>query len=102
MHPDPSLPERNTSHDRTQDPASRSTHAPTQQADPGLVASPEDTALIVVHSSEDLVAAVPYLVGFPPEQSLVVVAMRRSGRRQRLGLVARFDLPPVGPRRVRG
>jgi hypothetical protein len=82
MHPHPSPPEQNPSH--------------------GPVEQPDAASLIVVHSPEDLVAAVPYLVGFAPEQSLVVVAMRRSGRRQRLGLVARFDLPPVGPRRVRG
>jgi hypothetical protein len=102
MHPHRSIPEQNSSDDRTQEPAQRSTHGRTRPADPGLHATPDEAALIVVHSSEDLVTAVPYLVGFPPEQSLVVVAMRRSGRRQRLGLVARFDLPPVGPRRVRG
>ena len=55
----------------------------------------------MVRGSEDLVAAVPHLVGFAPERSLVVVSMRRSGRRLRLGLVARFDLPPAG-RRSRG
>ncbi len=54
---------------------------------------------IVVHGAEDLVASVPHLVGFTPERSLVLVAMRRDGRRSRLGLVARFDLPPADRRR---
>jgi hypothetical protein len=43
-------------------------------------------------SSRDIVEAVPYLVGFQPEDSLVVVSMR--GARSRLGLTARVDLPP--------
>jgi hypothetical protein len=83
MQPPPSVPDQNPAQDGPSGP-------------------PDERPLIVVHSSEDLVAAVPYLVGFPPEQSLVVIAMRGGGRRQRLGMVARFDLPPVGPRRGRG
>jgi hypothetical protein len=63
---------------------------------------PQPDAPIVVRSGEDLVAAVPHLVGFAPERSLVVVSMRRRGTRLRLGLVARFDLPPVGRGRARG
>lgn len=39
----------------------------------------------------DLVAAVPYLVGFTPTRSLVMVSLR--GPRLRFGLVARVDLP---------
>jgi hypothetical protein len=49
---------------------------------------------VVVRGSDDLVATVPHLVGFPPERSLVLVSMHRHGARSRLGLVARFDLPP--------
>jgi Domain of unknown function (DUF4192) len=44
-------------------------------------------------SSRDIVEAVPYLVGFQPEDSLVVVSMRGAG--SRLGLTARVDLPPA-------
>jgi hypothetical protein len=51
---------------------------------------------VVVRSCDDLVAAIPHLVGFPPEHSLVLVAMHRRGPRLRLGLVARFDLPAAG------
>jgi hypothetical protein len=101
MNTHPSVPDQNSSKDPTkgpaQGPADGSTHAGV-----GVPEPPGEADLVVVHSPEDLVAAVPYLVGFPPEQSLVVVALRRSGRRQRLGMVARFDLPPVGPRRIRG
>ncbi len=42
----------------------------------------------------DLVAAVPYLVGFLPSASIVAVSLR--GPRLRLGVVARLDLPPAG------
>lgn len=79
-------------------------HASTPDLDTtaGQAAQPPDEPdPIVVHGSEDLVAAVPHLVGFAPQHSVVVVSMRRSGRRLRLGLVARFDLPPAG-RRSRG
>ncbi|HEY0869189.1 MAG TPA: DUF4192 domain-containing protein [Acidothermaceae bacterium] len=39
----------------------------------------------------DIVEVVPYLVGFQPENSLVVLSLR--GERKRLGLTARVDLP---------
>ena len=42
-------------------------------------------------SPADIVEAVPYLVGFQPENSLVVMSLR--GERKRLGLTARVDLP---------
>ncbi|MBA3340033.1 MAG: DUF4192 domain-containing protein [Geodermatophilaceae bacterium] len=42
-----------------------------------------------------LIAAVPHLLGFPPEESLVLVGLR--GPRCRLGITMRFDLPPDGP-----
>ncbi|CAN5317203.1 DUF4192 domain-containing protein [soil metagenome] len=42
-----------------------------------------------------LIAAVPHLLGFPPEQSLVLIGL--SGPRSRLGLTMRADLPPDGP-----
>jgi uncharacterized protein DUF4192 len=49
--------------------------------------------LIRLRSPIDIVEAVPYLVGFQPENSLVVVSLR--GERLRVGLTARVDLPPV-------
>ena len=42
----------------------------------------------------DLVAAMPYLVGFEPVRSVVVVSLR--GARLRCGLVARVDVPLPG------
>lgn len=56
-------------------------------------ASPAPDETIVVRGSDDLVAAVPHLIGFPPERSLVTVALRREDERSMLGVVARFDLP---------
>jgi hypothetical protein len=49
--------------------------------------------LLRLRSPSDIVEAVPYLVGFQPEDSLVVVSLR--GERLRVGLTARVDLPPV-------
>jgi hypothetical protein len=69
--------------------------------DPRAARPPDEPAPIVVRGSDDLVAAVPHLVGFAPEHSLVAISVRGDGRRVRLGLVARFDLPPAG-RRPRG
>jgi hypothetical protein len=45
---------------------------------------------LTLHSSAELLSAVPYLLGFHPDDSLVVVALR--GRR--VILAARHDLPP--------
>ncbi|WP_448616348.1 DUF4192 domain-containing protein [Modestobacter sp. URMC 112] len=43
----------------------------------------------------DLVAALPYLIGFRPRESLLAVSLRGRDRgRRRMGLTARVDLPP--------
>lgn len=49
--------------------------------------------VVPVRSTADLVASVPYLVGFTPRRSVVVLSLR--GPRLRGGMVARVDLPPV-------
>jgi Domain of unknown function (DUF4192) len=49
-------------------------------------------------SPSDIVDAVPYLVGFQPENSLVVLSLR--GERNRLGLTARVDLPAAAAANV--
>ncbi|WP_181771114.1 DUF4192 domain-containing protein [Amycolatopsis pittospori] len=43
----------------------------------------------------DLLTAIPYLLGFHPEDSLVVLGQRGPDRRQQ-GIVLRVDLPPPG------
>ncbi|GAB2939386.1 hypothetical protein GCM10027280_29640 [Micromonospora polyrhachis] len=50
---------------------------------------PADLPLLSVRSPADLLAAVPYLLGFHPADSLVVVALREK----RVVFVARADLP---------
>ena len=50
-----------------------------------------ERTFVAVQGPGDLVAAVPYLVGFEPVHSVVVVSLR--GARRRCGLVARVDLP---------
>lgn len=47
--------------------------------------------VVKVSSPGDLISAVPYLVGFVPQRSIVVLSLR--GPRRRCGLVARLDLP---------
>src|SRR4051812_45562584 len=51
-----------------------------------------DAMLIKLSDPADMAAAIPHLVGFQPEESLVVVSLRRP--RKRIGLTMRFDLPP--------
>jgi Domain of unknown function (DUF4192) len=46
---------------------------------------------VKLRSPADIIDAVPYLVGFEPHKSLVVLSLR--GPRSRLGLTARIDLP---------
>ncbi len=52
------------------------------------------TPVVRVASTSDLVACVPYLLGFVPTRSLVLIGLRPP--RLRCGLVARIDLPPDG------
>ncbi|MBY8873626.1 DUF4192 domain-containing protein [Micromonospora sp. PLK6-60] len=54
--------------------------------------TPTDPARLAVRSPADLIAAVPYLLGFHPADSVVVVALR--GRR--IIFAARADLPDPG------
>ncbi|MGC4806502.1 DUF4192 domain-containing protein [Micromonospora sp. DT233] len=54
--------------------------------------TPTDIPRLSVRSPADLIAAVPYLLGFHPTDSVVVVAMR--GRR--IVFAARADLPVAG------
>lgn len=54
----------------------------------------ESTPKLRLSGPGSLIAAVPHLLGFPPEQSLVLVGL--SGPRSRLGITMRADLPPDG------
>lgn len=51
------------------------------------------TSTLKLRTPADIVDAVPHLVGFQPENSLVCMSLR--GPRKRLGVVSRADLPPV-------
>jgi hypothetical protein len=53
--------------------------------------SARERTFLRVGGPGDLVAAVPYLVGFQPVRSVVVISLR--GARLRCGLVARVDVP---------
>lgn len=61
---------------------------------PKYPTQPKPRPVVTVAEPGDLVAAVPYLVGFTPQRSVVVVSLR--GERLRCGVVARADLPDVG------
>lgn len=58
-----------------------------------MTTAPADPPVLTVSGPGDLVSLVPYLVGFRPRRSLVVLSLR--GPRLRCGLTARFDLPPL-------
>jgi hypothetical protein len=83
------------------DPAIADLSEPHASSESFGAAAPKRDEPIVVRGADDLVSAIPHLVGFTPERSLVVVAVKAGGRRARLGLVARFDLPPADKRRRR-
>jgi hypothetical protein len=63
------------------------------EADLPEQAPPSDPTVLKARSPEDVLALVPYHLGFHPEHSLVAVAL--EGPRRRFGLTARFDLPPL-------
>lgn len=51
------------------------------------------TSSLRLSSTAELLAAVPALMGFTPEQSLVLLGASRDGTRSRIGLTLRADLP---------
>jgi len=59
--------------------------------DPARKPPPPPLPTLRLSSPADLVEAVPYLVGFHPERSVVVICV--SGRRKELKLSMRLDLP---------
>ena len=63
----------------------------TSSSSAGALAGPEDQPVVRLRSPTDVCEAVPFLVGFEPTRSLVVVSLR--GPRQRAGVTARIDLP---------
>ncbi|GAB3346579.1 DUF4192 domain-containing protein [Modestobacter lapidis] len=56
---------------------------------------PPSPAPVRLGALGDLVAALPHLIGFRPEESLLAVSLRGRDR-SRVGLTARVDLPPAG------
>lgn len=60
----------------------------------GTLSGMDSTPKLRLSGPGSLVAALPHLLGFPPEQSLVMVGLR--GARGRLGITMRVDLPLDG------
>src|SRR4051794_41800677 len=56
---------------------------------------PSDVPVLRLSSSDDVLAAVPYLLGFHPERSLVVLGL--AGPKGRLGVTMRMDLDGMSP-----
>ncbi|MGV9533721.1 DUF4192 domain-containing protein [Streptosporangium sandarakinum] len=52
---------------------------------------------LLLRSTEDILGAVPYLLGFHPADSLVAIGLQGRPPRGRLHLTVRWDLPPVDP-----
>jgi Domain of unknown function (DUF4192) len=53
----------------------------------------DEAQVVRASSPRDIVAAVPFLCGFHPAESIVVISLR--GPRKRFGMVSRLDLPPA-------
>jgi hypothetical protein len=67
---------------------------PSARIDPGQDdPHPHDPSVLKARDPEDLLAVVPYRLGFHPRQSLVALAL--YGPRRRFGFTARVDLPPL-------
>ncbi|HEY6739185.1 MAG TPA: DUF4192 domain-containing protein [Actinopolymorphaceae bacterium] len=64
---------------------------------------PADSRALRLTSPDDVLARVPFLLGFHPRDSLVLLGFDRPGRHRVLRLTTRFDLPPddLGPERLR-
>lgn len=54
--------------------------------------SPDEEVVVRLSGPQDLVASLPSMLGFVPDESLVVIAMHRRGGRSRVGGMARVDL----------
>ena len=52
--------------------------------------------VICLSTPADVLSVVPHLLGFHVDRSLVLVCLTTTGRRTRLGMVARVDLPGPG------
>ncbi|MEV8636957.1 DUF4192 domain-containing protein [Streptosporangium sp. NPDC051023] len=52
---------------------------------------------LLLTSTQDILGAVPYLVGFHPADSLVVIGLKGRAPRCRLHLTVRWDLPLADP-----
>lgn len=59
-----------------------------------MSASPQP-ARLSLRAPADVIAAIPYLLGYPPEHSLVALAMvgPGGGGREQVGFLSRIDLP---------
>ncbi|WP_433241942.1 DUF4192 domain-containing protein [Streptosporangium sp. CA-135522] len=63
-----------------------------------IPALPASRPRLLLGSTEDILGAVPYLVGFHPADSLIVVGLKGGPTGGQLHLTIRWDLPLVGPR----
>ncbi|HEY2223101.1 DUF4192 domain-containing protein [Actinomycetospora sp.] len=56
--------------------------------------APEEPVVVRLGTPPELVASLPAMLGFVPEDSVVAMGMHRRGGRSRVGAMARVDLPP--------
>jgi Domain of unknown function (DUF4192) len=55
---------------------------------------PDEPVVVRLSEPPDLVASIPAMLGFVPEESVVAMGMHRRGGRSRVGGMARVDLVP--------
>ncbi len=70
----------------------RSTPSPRPSPGPRSAPPPDDEVVVRLGGPADLVASLPAMLGFVPEESVVAIAMHRRGGRTRVGGMARVDL----------
>ncbi len=56
-----------------------------------MTTSPMPGDVVRVSGPQGIIGSIPYLLGFHPEESLVMLCLR--GERNRMGPVLRIDLP---------
>src|SRR3978361_231236 len=70
----------------------RARRQPPRPAAPRASRPPDEEVVVRVAGPAALVASLPAMLGFVPEESVVAIAMHRRGGRTRVGGMARGDL----------
>lgn len=96
VSPEVPFPRSPVSPEAPSPPSPVSLEPPYPPSPPAPFSPPASPPRLLLGSTEDVLGAVPYLLGFHPADSLVVIGLTGSPSRSRLHLTVRWDLP-LGP-----